>query len=117
MVPHTHAVGSKGIAVGMERDTMKPLRRAWLPWSALPPWVLAWRWGLGSVFEGRGEKLLTESQVQRSFSKLFAKDRDIQAESFDKAEALLDELRPESPLRYQLLQQMDEIRELRGLMD
>jgi len=55
--------------------------------------------------------LLTEAQVQRSFRDLF-KSRDVSVEVFDKAEALLDELRAESPLRHRLSMELEEIRKL-----
>jgi hypothetical protein len=55
--------------------------------------------------------LLTESQVQRSFRDLF-KSKDFSVEVFDKAEALLDELRAESPLRHRLSMELEEIRKL-----
>ncbi len=55
--------------------------------------------------------MLTESQVQRSFRDLF-KSKDFSVEVFDKAEALLDELRAESPLRHRLSMELEEIRKL-----
>ena len=55
--------------------------------------------------------LLTESQVQRSFRELF-KSKDVSDDAFEKAEALLDELRAESPLRHRLRVELDEIRKL-----
>ena len=55
--------------------------------------------------------MLTESEVQRSFRRLF-KDN-VTTESFDKAEALLDELRPESPLRHRLGVELEELRRIR----
>lgn len=55
--------------------------------------------------------MLTESQVQRSFRELF-KSRDVSPEAFDKAEALLDELRAESPLRHRLSVELEDIRKL-----
>ena len=55
--------------------------------------------------------LLTESEVQRSFRNLF-KTKDVPSDTFDKAEALLDELRPESPLRHRLSIELEEIRKL-----
>jgi hypothetical protein len=55
--------------------------------------------------------LLTESEVQRSFRNLF-KSKDISSETFDRAEALLDELRAESPLRHRLSLELEEIRKL-----
>lgn len=58
--------------------------------------------------------MLTEAEVQRSFRKLFLPDREVATDAFDKAEALLDELRPESPLRHRL---EGEIQELRHIHD
>ena len=37
------------------------------------------------------------------------------ASAFDKAELLLDELRPESPLRHRLAMELEELRELKGV--
>jgi hypothetical protein len=42
--------------------------------------------------------------------KLFKGEKN--SEVFEKAEALLDELRPESPLRHRLSSELDELREL-----
>lgn len=55
--------------------------------------------------------LLTEAEVQRSFRNLF-KSTDVPPDTFDKAEALLDELRAESPLRHRLSVELEEIRKL-----
>jgi hypothetical protein len=55
--------------------------------------------------------LLTESEVQRSFRNLF-KSKDVAPDTFDKAEALLEELRAESPLRHRLSTELEEIRKL-----
>ena len=55
--------------------------------------------------------LLTENEVQRSFRNMF-KSKDVPPETFDKAEALLEELRAESPLRHRLSVELDEIRKL-----
>jgi hypothetical protein len=55
--------------------------------------------------------LLTESEVQRSFRNLF-KGKDFSADSFEKAEALLDELRAESPLRHRLSIELEELRKM-----
>ena len=55
--------------------------------------------------------LLTESEVERSFRRLFKNLADVDADLFDRAETLLDELRPESPLRHRLSSELDEIRE------
>ena len=55
--------------------------------------------------------MLTESEVERSFRKLF-RNQPADADLFDKAERLLDELRPESPLRHRLSCELDELRDL-----
>jgi len=55
--------------------------------------------------------LLTEAEVQRSFNKLF-KTEGRSPETFDKAEALLDQLRAESPLRHRLATELEELRKL-----
>ena len=55
--------------------------------------------------------LLTEAEVQRSFRNLF-KSKDVPHETFDKAENLLDELRPESPLRHRLSIELEELRKM-----
>jgi hypothetical protein len=55
--------------------------------------------------------LLTESEVQRSFRNLF-KSKDVPPDTFDKAEALLDELRAESPLRHRLSLELEELRKM-----
>ena len=55
--------------------------------------------------------LLTESEVQRSFGLLF-KGGDRSTETFDRAEELLEELRPESPLRHRLATELEELRKI-----
>ena len=55
--------------------------------------------------------MLTEAEVERSYRKLF-KDQEITIEVIDKAESLVDQLRPESPLRHRLFCELDELREL-----
>ncbi|MBC8356833.1 MAG: hypothetical protein H8E66_33080 [Planctomycetes bacterium] len=55
--------------------------------------------------------MLTESQVDRSFRKLI-KAEGLITQTFDKAEELLDDLRPESPLRHRLYSELDELREI-----
>ena len=55
--------------------------------------------------------MLTEAEVQRSFRKMF-KTAGFGAEEVEKAEELLDELRPESPLRHRLSVELDELRKL-----
>jgi hypothetical protein len=54
--------------------------------------------------------VLTEQEVSRSWSRLFKGEKT--SEVFEKAEALLDELRPESPLRHRLMMELEELREL-----
>jgi hypothetical protein len=55
--------------------------------------------------------LLTEAEVQRSYRQILKK-ADSDPDAYDKAEALLDELRPESPLRLRLLNEITELRRL-----
>ena len=52
--------------------------------------------------------MLTEQEVTRSWSRLFKGE--ISPDTLAKAEALLDELRPESPLRHRLGVELDELR-------
>jgi hypothetical protein len=52
--------------------------------------------------------VLTEQEVVRTWSRLFKGE--VTSESIVKAEALLDELRPESPLRHRLGNELDELR-------
>jgi hypothetical protein len=53
--------------------------------------------------------LLTEQEVSRSWSQMF-KGGNFEAATIDRAEQLLDELRPESPLRHRLTVELDELR-------
>jgi hypothetical protein len=55
--------------------------------------------------------LLTEQEVARSWS-LIIKGNQIESESFDRAEQLLEELRPESPLRLRLTRELEELRKI-----
>jgi len=55
--------------------------------------------------------LLTEQEVSRSWRKLFVKT-EITADTFIKAEALIEELRGESPLRHRLSSELEELRQL-----
>lgn len=55
--------------------------------------------------------MLTEAEVQRSFRKIF-NGTDYSLDDFEKGEALLDELRPESPLRHRLSNELEELRKL-----
>lgn len=54
--------------------------------------------------------MLTEHEVSRSWRGLLKGE--LNSEAFEKAEALLDELRPESPLRHRLATELAELREL-----
>lgn len=56
--------------------------------------------------------MLTEAQVQRSFSALLSAPNP-GPDVYDRAEALIEELRPESPLRHRLTAELEEIRQLR----
>jgi hypothetical protein len=53
--------------------------------------------------------LLTEQEIARSWRRLFSTS-EINEEILNKAESLLDELRPESPLRHRLGTELDELR-------
>lgn len=53
--------------------------------------------------------MLTEKEVARSWARLFKGEKT--SETFAKAEVLLEELRPESPLRHRLSVELDELRE------
>ena len=55
--------------------------------------------------------MLTENEVSRSWNRLF-KDCDFSTDTFDNAEELLEELRPESPLRHRLSNELDELKKL-----
>lgn len=67
--------------------------------------------GVRDQWSSRIAPLLTESEVQRSFRRLF-KENQRNEETFQKAEALLDELRGESPLRHRLAEELEELRKL-----
>jgi hypothetical protein len=56
--------------------------------------------------------LLTEQEVARSWRIIFKNG--FQPEAFDRAEQLLDELRPESPLRHRLTIELDELRAMQS---
>lgn len=53
--------------------------------------------------------MLTEQEVAHSWSQVF-KGRQFEASAFDRAEQLLEELRPESPLRHRLTLELEELR-------
>lgn len=55
--------------------------------------------------------MLTEGEISRSWIKLFG-NNDYDPETFDKAELLLEELRPENPLRHRLATELRELRKL-----
>jgi hypothetical protein len=54
--------------------------------------------------------LLTEQEISRAWRALF-RSTSCTDDTFAKAEQLLDELRPESPLRHRLGTELDELRE------
>ena len=56
--------------------------------------------------------MLTEQQISKSW-RLLLSTGNFDSEIAAKAEALLDELRPESPLRHRLRAELDELRRLR----
>ncbi len=56
--------------------------------------------------------MLTENEIQRTWRALF-RDQEINEETFTRAEALLDELRPESPLRHRLDGELVELRKMK----
>ena len=55
--------------------------------------------------------MLTEKEVSRSWLKLL-KNSEHTSETFDKAELLLEELRPENPLRHRLSMELQELRKM-----
>ncbi len=55
--------------------------------------------------------MLTEAQVQQSFRKIIATP-DLSGEDLDRAEELLDQIRPESPLRHRLGEEIEQLRQL-----
>ncbi len=56
--------------------------------------------------------MLTEQQINQSWRRLFNGGQ-FDEETFDKAASLLDELRPESPLRHRLGTELEELRKLK----
>jgi hypothetical protein len=62
--------------------------------------------------DNRESLLLTESEVQQSYRQLVYRN-DIDNKAIDRAENLLDELRPESPLRMRLWNELQELRKLK----
>jgi hypothetical protein len=57
--------------------------------------------------------LLTEQEVSRSWSQVF-KGSKFEPETFERAEQLLEELRPESPLRHRLMVELEELRRMQA---
>lgn len=55
--------------------------------------------------------MLTEQEITRSWRRLFGA-KEVTKDTFDKAEALLDELRAESPLRHRLGAELDELKKI-----
>ena len=55
--------------------------------------------------------MLTEQEVARSWSQIF-KNSKFDLATFDRAEQLLEELRPESPLRLRLTLELEELRSI-----
>ncbi|MBX3424070.1 MAG: hypothetical protein KF688_00195 [Pirellulales bacterium] len=55
--------------------------------------------------------MLTEGEVSRSWQKLF-KSGNVTAETFERADLLLDELRGTSPLRHRLQSELEELRKI-----
>jgi hypothetical protein len=55
--------------------------------------------------------LLSEHEIVRSWRSLFQRGN-VNEQSFAKAEALLEELRPENPLRHRLGAELSELRRL-----
>lgn len=56
--------------------------------------------------------MLSESDVQQSYRQLVYRN-DIDEKAIGRAEQLLDELRPESPLRIRLWKELQELRKLK----
>lgn len=55
--------------------------------------------------------MLTEQEVSISWGQVL-KGKLIEPDAFDRAEELLEELRPESPLRHRLTHELEELRSL-----
>ena len=53
--------------------------------------------------------MLTEQEVSHSWTLVF-KGSKFESDAFDQAERLLEELRPESPLRHRLTHELEELR-------
>jgi hypothetical protein len=74
-------------------------------------WIAWRRWVVADVTAVRSPALLTEQEVSRSWSQIF-KGSKFDSEAFERAEELLEELRPESPLRHRLTHELEELRTL-----
>jgi hypothetical protein len=61
----------------------------------------------------RVSTMLTEADVQVSFRRLFQSGA-VDAKTIEQAEAMLHELRAESPLRHRLSEELEEVRRIRG---
>ncbi len=57
--------------------------------------------------------MLTENEIQRSWRALF-REHDVDDDTLTRAEALLEELRPESPLRHRLDGELTELRKMKS---
>ena len=56
--------------------------------------------------------MLTEAEVQRTFTRMMKSG--VSPEVLDKAEALLEELRADSPLRHRLMTELEELRKMQA---
>lgn len=56
--------------------------------------------------------MLTENEIQRTWRALF-RGQEVNEDIFTRAEALLEELRPESPLRHRLDGELNELRKMK----
>ena len=65
-----------------------------------------------TVLYPRGFRLLTEQQINQSWQRLFNRGQ-FDETTFEKAQSLLDELRPESPLRHRLGTELEELRKMK----
>jgi hypothetical protein len=57
--------------------------------------------------------LLTENQIQRDWRALF-RENEVNEDTLARAEALLEGLRPESPLRHRLDGELNDLRKLKS---
>jgi hypothetical protein len=57
--------------------------------------------------------VLTENEVSRSWNRLFGNTQ-FADDAFDQVEQLLEQLRPESPLRHRLTSELDELRSMQS---